>query len=93
MKTITKENEVREQYRKYVSQGEWETFFEEAIIPMPEERRRMLWDILMESDLDDYEQLEDKIYAYGSRLGAKDHLGRLLFVRMVLILRKMNSVK
>ena len=93
MKTITKEEYVMEQYRQYVSQGEWDTFFEEAIIPIPEDRRRMLWDIMMESDLDDYKKLEDKVYAYGSRLGAKDHLGRLLFVRMVLILRKMHSVE
>ena len=47
----------------------------------------ILWEILFETDLNDYRQMEEKIYAYGSRLATRNELGRLLFTRMVTVLR------
>jgi hypothetical protein len=53
----------------------------------------LLWDILVESDLTDLNQLEEKIYRYGKSLGTKDSIGRTIFTRMALTLRKAQNVK
>ncbi len=47
----------------------------------------------METDLNNLEELEEKIFAYGSCLGMKDRIGRLLFARMVVVLRKAQDAE
>ncbi len=46
----------------------------------------LLWQILFETDLEDRELLETRIYHYGSVLQEKDHFGRELFVCLVTLL-------
>ena len=90
MKTITKDERLKEQYKLSASQGDWKSMFEESIDSIPLERRRLLWEIFMEADWGDKERMEDMIYAYGSQLGSKDHLGRWLFVRMATMVRQIR---
>lgn len=46
----------------------------------------ILWDILFETDLRDTEDLEQKIYDYGSQLEEQDYMGRDIFVCLVAFL-------
>jgi hypothetical protein len=48
---------------------------------------------MMEADLNDLNQLEEKIYLYGKSLGTKDVFGRILFTRMAMILRSAQNVR
>ena len=54
-------------------------------------RIRLLWKIIVETDLNDIEELEEEIYEYGSFLGEKDQLGRRIFLRMVCILQMVKT--
>lgn len=60
---------------------------------VPRKRLELLWEIAVETDLNDLDLLEEKIYRYGSYLGTKDYLGRLLFVRMVFLLRNARNAE
>ena len=46
----------------------------------------LLWNILFETDLRDTEELEQKIYEYGSLLKEDDYMGRDIFVCLVAFL-------
>ena len=45
-----------------------------------------LWEILFETDVDDYELLESRIYAYGSMIRENDYLHRDIFIWLVTFL-------
>lgn len=81
-----------EHLRTAIEKEEWSTIFEEIIWRAPSKRLLLLWDIFFEEDLSDAELLKEKIYTYGSSLGAKDCLGRKLFVRMVEVIRTWEVV-
>lgn len=54
---------------------------------VPVKRLVLLWEIFVETDLQDIELMEEKIYQYGSYLEEKDYLGRIIFMRMEYLLR------
>ena len=60
---------------------------------IPRKRLVLLWEIAMETDWNDSNLLEERIYRYGSFLGAGDRLGRLVFVRMAQLLRKISNTE
>ena len=45
-----------------------------------------LWEILFETDIEDYALLESRIYAYGSRIKETDYLHRDIFIWLVAFL-------
>ena len=45
-----------------------------------------LWEILFETDVDDYALLESRIYAYGSLIKETDYLHRDIFIWLVAFL-------
>jgi hypothetical protein len=71
-----------------IRNGNMKSVFEELVEPVPCRRLELLVDIMTEADLNDLDLLEEKIYQYGSWLGSKNELGRLLFVRMVFLLNQ-----
>lgn len=88
MKSIAKEKIIGEKIKESLRNGDWKTVLDEFAGHVSNRQMLILWEILFEADLEDYQQLEEKIYAYGSCLATKDVLGRLLFTRMVTVLRK-----
>ena len=48
-----------------------------------EELSMLLWSTFFEINLMDEEDVCDKIFQYGSKLQAKDNMGRMIFVRMM----------
>ena len=46
----------------------------------------LLWRILFETDVDNKELLESRIYEYGSKLKENDYVGREIFVCLVAFL-------
>ncbi len=90
---IAKLEDMGCEIKERIKNGELESVFEGHVQPVPRKRLELLWEIVAEADLDNLDLLEEKIYRYGSYLGAKDHLGRLLFVRMVLLLRNARSAE
>lgn len=93
MKRIAKKEDIGQFIKDSLQRGESKVVFEEFIEPVPIKRLQLLWEILMEADLNEFGNLEEKIYAYGSCLGTKDKLGRLFFTRMVILLRKAQSAE
>jgi hypothetical protein len=87
-----KQDNVDQAIYEHVAQGEWEEVSTD-LKQIPSSRMELLWDILIESDLTDLSQLEEKIYRYGKSLGTKDSIGRTMFTRMAMILRKAQNVK
>jgi hypothetical protein len=87
------QNNVEQAIYDHVARGEWEEVSSNLAKQIPSSRMELLWDILVESDLTDLNQLEEKIYRYGKSLGTKDSIGRTIFTRMALTLRKAQNVK
>jgi hypothetical protein len=87
-----KQDNVDQAIYEHVAQGEWEEVSTD-LKQIPSSRMELLWDILIESDLTDLSQLEEKIYRYGRSLGTKDSIGRTMFTRMAMTLRKAQNVK
>jgi hypothetical protein len=85
-KAIAKLDKMGLELKEMIQNGELKSIFEEYIEPAPCRRLELLWDIAVESDLSNLDQMEEMVYQYGSSLGAKNQLGRLLFVRMVFLL-------
>ncbi len=52
---------------------------------------RMLWEIFFDTEIHDVDLLEERIYAFGSKLREKDLLGREVFVALVGILEELKS--
>jgi hypothetical protein len=88
-----KQDNVDQAIYEHVAQGEWEEVSIDLAKQIPSSRMELLWDILIESDLTDLSQLEEKIYRYGRSLGTKDSIGRTMFTRMAMTLRKAQNVK
>jgi hypothetical protein len=88
-----KQNNVEQAIYDHVARGEWEEVSSNLAKQIPSSRMELLWDILVESDLTDLNQLEEKIYRYGRSLGTKDSIGRTIFTRMALTLRNAQNVK
>jgi hypothetical protein len=76
-----------------IRNGELKSVFEEHVAPASCGRLELLWDILAEADLSNLDLLEEKIYQYGSCLGTKNELGRLLFVRMAFLLNNAKNAR
>lgn len=49
---------------------------------MDEEKRQLLWEILMEADFSDTNLMRELIYKFGSGIKNKDKFSRMLFVRL-----------
>ena len=49
---------------------------------LDEEKRKLLWEILMEADFSDKNLMRDLIYEFGSGLRGTDKFGRMIFVRL-----------
>lgn len=89
---ITKKDNVEGAIKELIAQGEWETVYTSILSQVPAARLSLLWDIFMETDLTDFNQLEEKIYLYGKSLGSKDYYGRKMFTRMAMVLRIAQNV-
>lgn len=87
----TKQNNADSAVCEHIAKEEWGTVFSELTEGIPLSRLSLLWDIFIETDLTNLEQLEDKIYLYGKSLGSKDYYGRIMFTRMVQALRKVQN--
>jgi hypothetical protein len=83
---------VNQAIQENIANGEWVTVFTSLAQQAPSSRIALLWDILMETDLNDLNLLEEKIYLYGKSLSAKDSFGRIIFTRMAMILRNAQNV-
>lgn len=93
MSRIRKEKEVGQSITEAFQNDDYKKIFNEIIETVPPKRLQLLWEIMVEADLNNLEHLEEKIFAYGSCLGMKDWLGRLLFARMVVMLRKAQDAE
>jgi hypothetical protein len=78
--------------QEWIANEEWEAVFTSLARQAPPARISLLWDILIQADLNDLKQLEEKIYLYGRSLGTKDSIGRIIFTRMAMILRSAQNV-
>lgn len=87
----TKHDNVTQAVYDHIAREEWGTVLNELAERVPASRLTLLWDIVMETDLSDLEQLEEKIYSYGRSLGSKDHFGRIVFTRMAQALRSAQN--
>ena len=59
-----------------------EAFFKEC----KDSQLVLLWRILFETEMNDKELLQERIYAFGSNLKEQDYLGREVFVCLVALL-------
>ena len=50
----------------------------------------LLWQILFETDIEDRDLLEDRIFCYGSKLTEKDYVGREIFLCLVMLLKRIE---
>jgi hypothetical protein len=78
--------------RDSIANGEWDVVFNSLAKQTPPSRISLLWDIMMETDLNDLNLLEEKIYLYGKSLSAKDLFGRIVFTRMAMVLHNAQNV-
>jgi hypothetical protein len=91
--TIAKSKNVGLELKEMIRNGNMKSVFEDLVEPVPCGRLELLADIMTEADLNDLDLLEEKIYQYGSWLGSKNELGRLLFVRMVFLLNNAKKYR
>ena len=89
---MKKDDQLLTELKERVLHGGVEDVLLDILDDIPEEPALVLWQILIEIDTKDYEQIKEKIYLYGSLLGSKDVLGRHLFVRMIEMLRMCRKV-
>ena len=54
-------------------------------------RIKLLWEILFETDVEEIELLEERIYQYGSMLKEQDYLGRDIFLCMIALLHQLKN--
>ena len=64
---------------------------EELLLGCGSPKVRLLWEILFETGIENFDLLEHRIYQYGSMVKEHDYLGREIFVALVSLLKQLKT--